>query len=136
MDLPVLYFNQLAWVPKGAMVSFIPVANTGSNLTYSSLGKAFKVRNSFVCVTSTRAQIEAAYNKLAPGSNLTKKSNPGDCTDGLNIAGLAVGVWCLWEGCMRGGMGGSNIGQVSQPGAWGWGDEGEDSPRMTAGAAM
>ena len=94
MDLPVLYFNQLAWVPKGQMVSFIPVSNSGSNLTYSCLGKAYKVRNSFVCVTSTRKLVEAAYNKLAPGSNLTKKSNPGDCTDGMNVGGLAVGKEC------------------------------------------
>ena len=90
MDLPELYFNAMAWVPKGYPINFIPVASKGKSLQYSSMGKNYTTKNSFVCVTSMRPEIEALMNALAPGSKLNKKSSPGVCTDGMNIAGLAV----------------------------------------------
>jgi len=48
MDLPSLYFNGLAWVPAGFQIAAMPVANNGSDLTYSTLGSTFPVKYSFV----------------------------------------------------------------------------------------
>jgi penicillin V acylase-like amidase (Ntn superfamily) len=90
MDLPELYFNYLAWVPAGTKVNAMPVANNGSDLTYSTLGKTYDVKYSYVCITSTGLAIEAAVDLLAPGANITSSTSPGVCSDGMNTAGLAI----------------------------------------------
>ena len=90
MDLPELYFNSLAWVPAGMNINAVPVANKGPDLTYSTLGKAFPVKYSFVCVTSMEVAAEALFDLLAPGSNITRATSPGVCADGMNTAGLTI----------------------------------------------
>lgn len=88
LELPVVYFDTIAWVPAGASVSLLPVAAKKS----SSLGTTYTVSNGFVCLTSannvTKELVDAALNL----TRLNKNRWPGSCTDGKLLRNANCGV--------------------------------------------
>lgn len=77
-DLPSTYFNNLAYVPPNIRMQLLPVADD----QWSSLGKTTRVKNGFVCLSSSENILRAMMEVAAPGLRLNVDSWPGGCGDG------------------------------------------------------
>lgn len=77
-DLPSTYFNNLAYVPPNIRMQLLPVAGD----QWSSLGRTTRVKNGFVCLSSSENILRAMMEVAAPGLRLNVDSWPGGCGDG------------------------------------------------------
>lgn len=71
----------MAYVPAGIDMQLLPVAGR----TYSSLGRTIKVRNSFVCMTSSEDILQLAVAASDTGLVMDTAKWPGSCGDGEAI---------------------------------------------------
>ncbi|EFN53454.1 hypothetical protein CHLNCDRAFT_58529 [Chlorella variabilis] len=94
MDFASLPPLALSWVPSGVNNPFIPV--TGTN-TYSTLGRSYKRKYNYVCISPARKlMFDAAALVFPLIKQVSIKNWPGVCNDGVNSAGLGMSLqWQL-----------------------------------------
>ncbi|KAF8062972.1 cbh [Scenedesmus sp. PABB004] len=94
MDFANLPQLSISFVPSGSNDTFIPVYGVDG---YSTLGRTYARKHSYVCVTPAVKPFFAAAAKVFPPLRKVNITNwPGVCNDGINDAGLAVSLqWQL-----------------------------------------